>query len=400
MSGAVIDIVLGLLLVSYAVTGYRQGFVVSALSLVGFVGGGVLGLWLLPVLLAQWVAVDGNVFWRSALLVLGVFVLASMGQAVAAVIGARLRGAVTLRSARVLDSLLGAVATTVVVAVLVWFLAGALRGVAPVPLARAIASSTVLRAVDRLVPEQTGRLFAGFRSLLDAEGFPRVFSGLQQEPIDPVAPPSGAAQTAAVARAAASVVKITGVAESCSRAQEGSGFVYSAQRVVTNAHVVAGMRLPRVRVGDRGQVYAAQVVVFDPRRDLAVLAVQGLSAPNLPLGGPLGRGDEAAVAGFPLDGPYRVDAARVRSQVRASGADIFGSPGVVRQVYSLYTRVEPGNSGGPLLSPDGRVAGVVFARSLDDALTGYALTLAEAEPVLSQGVQARRPVRATQCSAA
>lgn len=402
MTGVAVDVLLGLVLLSYAITGFRQGFVVSVLSLLGFLAGGALGMWLLPLLLERWVEVNGNVFWRSAALVFGVFVLATLGQGAAVMIGSRVRGAVTVRSARVLDSVLGAVASVVAVAVLMWFLAGALRGAAPVPLARALGASQVLQAVDRVVPAETGRLFAGFRSLLDQEGFPRVFGGLESEPISPVAPPRGSvAASAAVARAAGSVVKITGLAVSCGRGQEGSGWVLARERVVTNAHVVAGMRSASVRVGGRGPAYAARIVVFDPRRDLAVLAVPGLPAPALALdAGTLRRGQEAAEAGFPLDGPYRVDPARVRAMVTARGADIFGNPGVTREVYSMFTRVEPGNSGGPLLTAEGKVAGVVFAKSLDDAQTGYALTLAEAAPVLSQGRTASQPVTTRRCSAA
>ena len=151
-----------------------------------------------------------------------------------------------------------------------------------------------------------------------------------------------------------SVVKITGVAASCNRGQEGSGWVLAPGRVVTNAHVVAGMARA-ARAGPRapGASYDARVVVFDPRRDLAVLAVPGLRGPGAALGRQLARGDGAVVAGFPLDGPYRLDAARVREVLDARGSDIYGEPGTVREVYSLYARVQPGNSGGPLLSADG-----------------------------------------------
>ncbi|MFZ1286980.1 MAG: serine protease, partial [Candidatus Phosphoribacter sp.] len=103
------------------------------------------------------------------------------------------------------------------------------------------------------------------------------------------------------------------------------------------------------------------------------------------------------VAGFPLDGPLRLDAARVRQKLIATGQDIYGTPGVTREIYSLFTRVEPGNSGGPLLSTAGEVGGVVFAKSLDDEQTGYALTVAEAMPVLQGAAAAAGAVSTGAC---
>ena len=191
------------------------------------------------------------------------------------------------------------------------------------------------------------------------------------------------AQTAGVREAAASIIKITGVADACNRGQEGSGWVVARERVVTNAHVVAGMEHrhpahPRHRP-----------VLHRPGRPLRRQSATSRCSPcpacrpsRCRQGADLARGDSGVVAGFPLDGPYRLDAARVREVVDARGSDIYGRPGTSREVYSLFAQVRPGNSGGPLLSTDGRVVGVVFAKSLDDPSTGYALTMDEARPVL------------------
>lgn len=400
MIANLLDIALVAVLVGYALIGHRQGFVVSVMSLVGFLSGGALGMWLLPGLLRRWDGVDNNAILRTMVLLFFMFVLASVGQAIAVVIGSRLRRGMRVKPARMIDSALGALATVMAVSVLVWFMAGAVRGGAPAPLAKAIGGSRVIQTIDRFVPPQTARLFAGFGSVLDREGFPRVFEGVQAEPIVPVAPPDGAlASGSGVARAAGSIVKITGVAESCGRGQEGSGWVVARERVVTNAHVVAGVSSARVRVQGVGRSYAARVVVFDPKRDLAVLSVPGLSAPPLAQGAELQRSDGAVVAGFPLDGPYRLDSARVREVLRATGADIYGNPGVVREIYSLLARVEPGNSGGPLLSPSGEVVGIVFAKSLDDDRTGYALTLDEARPILDAATRSFAAVNTGGCTA-
>lgn len=396
----ILDLLLVLLLVGYAVSGYRQGLVVSVLSLAGFLAGGALAMWLLPLAIHEWTSLEATPVMRAVVMVAGVFIVASIGQAVAVGAGGRLRSHVRARPARAFDSVLGAVAVVVSVSVVIWFVAGAVRGGAPAPLARAIGESRVLRAIDTVVPPQTSRLFAGFREVLDREGFPRVFEGIEAEPIAPVEPPDpNVARTPGVAAAGSSVIKITGVAEACNRGQEGSGWVVSPGRVVTNAHVVAGMRTVTLRVKGTGPSYEGRVVVFDPERDLAVVAAPDLPADPLDLGPQLERGEGGVVAGFPLDGPYRLDAARVRDVVQARGSDIYGNPGTNREVYSLYARVRPGNSGGPLLSTTGEVVGVIFAKSLDDNSTGYALTLDEARPVLRAAASASQPVSTGPCVA-
>ena len=395
-----LDVLLIVLLVGYAISGYRQGLVVSVLSLAGFLAGGALAMWLLPTAIHEWTTLEATPLLRAVVLIAGVFIMASVGQAVAVGVGGRLRSQLRIRPAQTFDAVLGAVAVVVAVSVLFWFIAGALRGGAPAPLARAIGESRVLRAIDTVVPPQTSRLFAGFREVLDREGFPRVFEGLQAEPIAPVeAPDPNVARTPGVAAAGSSVIKITGVAEACNRGQEGSGWVVSPGRVVTNAHVVAGMRSVTLRVKGTGTSYEGRVVVFDPERDLAVVAAPDLPAQPLDQGDELRRGESGVVAGFPLDGPYRLDAARVREVVQARGSDIYGSPGTSREVYSLYARVRPGNSGGPLLSTSGDVVGVIFAKSLDDNSTGYALTLDEARPVLKAAASANSPVSTGPCVA-
>jgi S1-C subfamily serine protease len=397
--GVFLDVLLLILLGAYAVSGFRQGLVVSVLSLVGFLGGGALGMALLPGWFERWAWASAHELESRALLIGGVFFLAAVGQGIAVHVARRVRRHLHAGPVVAADAVLGAIASLVAVAVLVWFVAAGLRGTTSSIVARAIGESRVLAAVDAVVPPQTGALFAGFRQVLDRGGFPRVFEGLATEPIIAVDPPSSAVLSGAgVIAAEESMVKVTGVAAACQRGQEGSGWVVSQGRVVTNAHVVAGVEDVTVRVKGTGPALRGSVVVFDPERDLAVISVPGLAAPALTLGTDLGRGADAVVAGFPLDGPLRLDAARVRQVLDATGQDIYGQPGVTREIYSLLARVEPGNSGGPLLSSTGQVVGIVFAKSLDDDQTGYALTIAEAAPVLQAAAAAHGRVDTGGCS--
>ncbi len=388
-----LDVVLLLVLIVYAVSGLRQGLLVSALSLGGFLLGAVVGMKFLPDLVSGWAP-----GWRRTLvLVVGVLAVGWLGQVLGSLLGSQLRGVVRWRPARALDAALGAIASVVVVSLVVWFVAGAVRG-GPLPaLSREVASSTVVRVVDEVVPPRASELFTTFRQVVEAQDFPRVFIGTDPEPIASVAPPDPAVVEAAAAAAAGSIVKVSGDAPACGRGREGTGFVVSPERVVTNAHVVAAVDEPSVQVTGRGDRLAADVVLFDPDRDLAVLAVPGLSAPPLAMGDQLGAEADAVVAGFPLDGPYSAVPARVREVLRAQGKDIYSVSTVVRQVYSLASRVEPGNSGGPLLDADGDVVGVVFARSLDDAGTGYAMTLGEVAPVIGAAAGSRGRVPTGAC---
>jgi S1-C subfamily serine protease len=153
--------------------------------------------------------------------------------------------------------------------------------------------------------------------------------------------------------------------------------VYAARHVMTNAHVVAGIDHPSVRIGGVGPSYAARVVFFDPDRDVAVLYVPDLHAPVLRFDDGAKRGDASVVAGYPQDGDLTLRAATVANRIQATGQNIYSTATVTREIYSIRSTVLPGNSGGPLLTTDGRVYGVVFARSTSDQETGYVLTADE-----------------------
>lgn len=400
MSGsAVLDLVLFVMLGSYAVGGYRQGLVRSVFSIGGFLAGAAAGLMLLPRILSALGRTPGPGMASGLPAIIIVLVAAAIGQGVGAWLGQRLAGGIRHGPVRAVDGAVGAVVHVVIAATVVWFIAATVRPALPTGLSSAVSGSKILRAVDTVVPDPLGRLFAGVRNMLDAGGFPRVFTGLAPEPINPVDPPQAAvANGPAIRRASSSIVKVRGAAPACGRGQEGTGWVLSDHRVVTNAHVVAGVASPSVQVLGQGPVLSATVVLFDPDTDVAVLDVPELTAPPLVRGTPLSRGDSAVVAGFPLDGPFNVQPARVRTVLAARGEDIYGSKDVTRNIYSLATRVRPGNSGGPLLDAAGRVVGVVFARSVEDEDTGYALTMAEVNDELAVGSRATQPVSTGACA--
>ncbi|WP_380169455.1 MarP family serine protease [Jannaschia sp. R86511] len=388
-----LDLLLVLLLLGYAGTGFRQGLLVGGLSLLGFVLGALLGAQLLPLAVADMSAGPT----RSLLLLGGTVVAGVLGQALLGAVAAAVRRRVTWQPARAVDAATGLVGAVVATALVVWVVAGAVR-VSPFPtLSRVVADSRVVGAVDEVVPDAVAGALDDWYGSVSGELFPTVFAGV--EPVLPVeAPDPGVAAGPAVTAAGAGVVRLSGRAEACGRGQEGSGFVVAEQRVLTNAHVVAGMTEVRVQVGGTGEQLLGAVVAFDPARDLAVVDVPDLQARPLPTGDPRARGDDVVVAGFPLNGPYVLSPGRVRDVITAVGEDIYGEQEVTREVYALNAQIRPGNSGGPVLDDSGQVVGVVFARSLDDASTGYAVTLAEAAPVLDVAAEATGAVGTGECA--
>ncbi|MGH3125188.1 MAG: MarP family serine protease, partial [Streptosporangiaceae bacterium] len=213
-----------------------------------------------------------------------------------------------------------------------------------------------------------------------------------------VAPPNPAVlSSAGLVRSRNSIVKVMGIAPTCQRKIEGSGFVISPHHILTNAHVVAGVTQDQTVTTRLGARFRATVVLFDPERDLAVLYVPGLNARTLQFAGPANLGDEAIVAGYPRDNPFTVVPARVGNDQLAQAPDIYQSKEVTRQIYSIRADVQPGNSGGPLLAPNGEVDGVVFAAAVGVKDTGYALTASEVESDARSAAAATRGVPTQAC---
>jgi S1-C subfamily serine protease len=393
--GDLLDVVLVVAAVLFAVSGYRQGFVVGVLSFVGFLGGGVLGARLAPSV------VESQFFTQfpRTIVALGVvFLLASIGQVLATLVGGALRKRLTWHPARQLDAVAGA-AISVISLLLVAWLVGRAVASSPYPaLASQVKRSVVLTTVDDLVPDQGRRVVSSLRELIDERGFPNVFKDLGGVEVQQVDPPDPALlQSEVVQQARPSVLKITGVQQDCRKSVEGTGFVYAPERVMTNAHVVAGVDEPKVAVGD--DQLDATVVLFDPATDVAVLAVPGLGRAALPFARePADSGDDALVLGYPQDGPFDVQAARVRGTLDARGEDIYGRSTVTREIYALRSLVRQGNSGGPLLDPQGRVIGVIFAAAADDEQVGYALTVDEVADEAQEGARATQRVSTQSCS--
>lgn len=399
MPSAVLDVLLLALFLGRLVRGLRAGLIVTVFDAAGLTAGVLTALWVGPRLLALAPEWAQSAQLRAVALIVLVVAAAAIGDVSFGVLGRRLRAANTAAGLRVLDRLAGGVASVLIVALAAWFVGTAVKPIVPAVVVQAIDGSRILTRVDAVVPPEVGRLVGQATRVLDEAGFPRVFAGLRPEPSLPAtSPDAGVAAAGGVRRAAFAVVKVQAIASQCGRVQEGSGWVAAPERVVTNAHVVAGAESVTLQVRGVGDRLRATVVTFDADLDLAVLAVPGLDAEPLRRAGVQPPGTTVVAAGFPLDGPYEATPMTVRGTLSASGDDIYGRSGVTREVYALYGDVQPGNSGGPLLTAEGRVAGTVFAKSVADPTTGYALTDAASDAVLDAAASDNTPTSTGACT--
>jgi S1-C subfamily serine protease len=295
------------------------------------------------------------------------------------------------------DAVAGAVVSAVAVLLVAWMVASPLA-TSPFPqVASQVRQSALVQAVDRAVPDAVRNVYNSLRDAIDRRGLPDVLDPLTPTQVREVPAPDPALLSSPVVNSVeGSVVKISGVAPSCSRQIDGSGFVYAPERVMTNAHVLAGVADPVVVA--EGEEYDATPVYVDEDIDVAVLAVPGM--PTLPLSfteDSADAGDDAIIMGYPGGGPFYVGPARVRDRVEISGPDFRNTDTVAREVYALFGTVRAGNSGGPLFATDGSVLGVVFASAIDDPDTGYALTGPQVSQAATVGSTASTEVGTGPC---
>lgn len=373
----VVDVLLLVLLALGLAAGIGRGLSGSLGLFAGLVLGGAAAFWLVPLVNDALPTQQ----WRPVLVLASATALVVGGAILGSAAGSALRqGVDRVRPLRALDRVLGGI-VGVVVAALALSLAGSSLAVTGMPVvSTALSSSSVLRTIDRFTPPPVAAAIAELRGFVFDEGLPALGDLLDSPSVD--IPPADLADPE-LARAAASVARVSGTAYSCGRSSTGTGFVIAPDRIVTNAHVVAGVERPLVELPGRA-AQEGRIVYFDPVDDLAVIAVDGLPAEPLPIVGTLGPGSPAVVQGYPLGGPFTMVSAGVLSTGRAPIADIYDESSALRQIYDLRAAVRPGNSGGPLLTEDGAVAGVVFARAENDPERGYAMTIEELAPVVSE----------------
>jgi S1-C subfamily serine protease len=374
-----LDLAIIILIVVSVITGFRRGAILQVFTYTGLILGLIAGALLAPrvALLAE------DPFAQAAAAMLTLLLLAAAGDAIGYLIGRRVWAVARRSRLDPIDAGAGSVVAAAAALLTVWFLAfNLVQGPFPA-LSRQIRGSAIITGIDAVLPRPPS-LLAQVRTFLDRFGFPEVFAGLPPAPVGPVEEPTRAEARQAFDAADQSTVRIVG--QACGRISEGSGFVVEGGLVVTNAHVVAGVASPEVQLQDGGS-FSATTILFDPGLDVAVLRPSDDVAAPLRLDpSTLDRGAEGAVLGFPGGGDLSGERAAVRRTIPAVGRDIYGEDVIRRDVYELQAAVRPGNSGGPFVTTDGDVAGMVFAASTTDEGVGYALTAGEVTPRVEEAL--------------
>lgn len=391
-----LDWLLVVLVLAYALSGYWQGFVTGAFATSGLLLGGLLGVWLAPIALGD---ADPSLLVSLGALFI-VILAASLGQGLLQFAGAKIRDTITWQPVRALDAVGGALLSGAAVLIVAWALGVAVSGTRIDGVTPLVRSSAVLAKVNDLLPTRAAGALEAFNNVVGTSFFPRYLEPFSPERIvDVDAGDPRMRRDPDVTRAGDSVLKIRGTND-CGRGVEGSGFVYAGDRLITNAHVVAGVDDPEVYL-TADEPVEATTVFYDPDLDIAVLEFDSGDIAPLRLtreDDPTLPKDDIAILGYPLDGGFDIRSGRVRAAQRLRSPDIYGDGTVIRNVFSLRGLVRPGNSGGPIVDSEGQVAGVVFAASVTDDDTGYALTADEVRSAAAAGRQADTEVSTQGCT--
>ena len=370
--------IIGVALIA-AISGWRSGALGSLMSFIGVVLGAIAGVMLAPHIVSHVDSPRGKLF-TALLLILALVVI---GEVAGVVLGRAVRGSIRSGPVRLADSLVGVGLQLIVVLIAAWLLGSPLTTSNQTSLASAARDSKVITEVDKYAPDWLRSVPKRMSALLSTSGLPEVLDPMRT-PVPTVdAPDATLADSLVVAKSRPSVVKIRGVATSCQKVLEGTGFVIAPNRVMSNAHVVAGS--DSVTVEAEGQTYDATVVAYDPDADISILDV-----PDLPLqplvfaDQPAKTGTDAVVLGFPGGGDFVATPARVREIIELSGPDIYKTKTVNREVYTIRGTVRQGNSGGPMINRSGQVIGVVFGAGVDDNDTGFVMTTDEVSRQLAK----------------
>lgn len=387
-----VDILIIFLLLSAIIRGRELGLVRQLSSAVGFFVGLFIGAALEPHLVNL-----AHTQLSRALLTLVItlgcaMLFLSLGEYVGVMLKLKLRH--QLHHLDKADVWLGAGAGAVTLLLTIWLITPVLVRLPFPGLQDAVRQSFIVSKLDTTLPPAPN-VVAGLGHLVDPNGFPQVFAGLEPTPPSGVTLPNLGTMLPAVKADQDSVVKIEG--DGCGGVVEGSGFVAGNGFIATNAHVVAGIAHPVVI--DKNGTHTTNVVWFDPNLDFAVLRVDDLAGKVLQINtNAVAPKTPGAVLGYPGGGGFTADPASVLDTFTAIGRNIYDQGTTKRDVLEVKATIIPGNSGGPLINRQGQVIGVVFAESSTYNQVGYALATQKVVSELHQAEQSDSTVSSGACT--
>ena len=367
------DLVLLTLSVFVLYRGWSRGLSVSLFSLIGLIIGAYIGRSLIVGVIPESVS---QLPLRIGVFVFILMATVSVGSSFGAFVGRRIRSFFKSSSVKTIDHLGGLALSAITWSFLVWALSLSLSVTPFVSLTAQMSESRVLGKLDEVMPAIARDTFEQIRGYVSDAHLPESLVGVFTAPeVD--SPNTNSTTSVEVIDALNSVVRVEGISTSCDARISGSGFIGAKNLIVTNAHVVAGVSSVVVRIKGKGRAYAGTVVYFDPARDVAIIRVKNISGTELPIVDQVNRGAETVVAGFPGGGKLTLVPARVRSIAPSRGTDIYSKKTVTRTIYAIRADIKQGDSGAPMLTTEGQVAGLVFASSATDKETGYVLAPSE-----------------------
>ncbi len=365
--------------IAAAMHGALRGFLAGSLALVGFLAGAWAGARLGPLILP-----GGETSpWSPLFAMGGALLIGGLLAALLQTIGIRAGRGLRRTPVAAADAILGALLGGIVALTFAW-LAGAVALQTPgVRTLRAeVQKSQILQALNDALPPSGGIL----RALARFDPLPSI-AGPSTTTLSP--PDRAILRRPGVAQSADGVVRILGSA--CGLGVEGSGWLAAPNVVVTNAHVVAGTDGDVVVRPRSGNVtLPARALAFDRVNDVAVLAVPGISGPVLRMVETPAAGTAGALLGYPLNGPFDVEPARIGQARRVISQDAYGQGPVQRLMTPVRGLLRPGNSGGPIVDSRGRVLTTVFASSRErDVRGGYGVPNSVVASVLERAAAGR-----------
>ncbi|MGB4800116.1 MAG: MarP family serine protease [Candidatus Saccharimonadales bacterium] len=389
MAISFVDIGVVSLLIVAALRGFQIGLLRQVFSTIGFLLGLYPGVLLSSFIMSHLSDTSRSLVGLVVVLAICLFCM-SAGERLAL----RLKIAIRTRAVHMIDSVGGSVMSMLTLLVGLWLAASLFSLAPPSGFQAQLKNSAILSSILRKLPP-IGSSLSTLAKFIDPSQSPQVFIGREPSPDANRTLPNPHDFAVMLSRVQPSVVKIEGLG--CGGIVDGSGFVYAKEFVATNAHVIAGVGSPKVRSGS--VTYNTTVQLFDPENDLAALRVPGLPAPALALHtAPLQPDAPVFALGYPGGGSLATNPAVVLETFHALGQDIYGVNRTNREVYSLQTTVVRGNSGGPIVTPDGTVAGVVFATSTTYNNVGYALTVRQITSSLMSANHQTQAVPTGECS--